>query len=543
MRSDSQDTGLIAGFDRSAKQFPSRLALVVGNLQLTYLDLQLLAAKIASAVVRHERRSLPLIAILAHRSVVAYAGILGILAAGKGYVPLNAKFPIERTRKMLEFSGCEMLVVGKECFHLLPELLPLMDRRLTLILPEASDVASLSSQFSTHRFVSYQDTDTPHSPLESRVSPTDIAYLLFTSGSTGDPKGVPISHSNVVSYVHYACNRYQVKQHDRFSQVFDLTFDLSIHDMFACWQQGACLFCLPESAVKAPAKFIRDHQLTMWFSVPSLIGILAKMRLLQPGCFSSLRYSLFCGEPLSGTYASLWQDAAPNSIVENLYGPTEATIAISHYRWDRVTSPRECCNGIVPIGRMFEGQSCRVDDSEHNSVSHDHRGELLLSGSQVASGYWNDSEKTKERFVRRPDDGDRLWYRTGDVVRQDDSGCLHFLGRIDDQVKISGYRIELQEVEAVMRKACASEQVASVVWPPNDDGAQGLVTFVSGLETLDENRLLSYCRDQLPDYMVPRKVVLIDNMPVNCNGKIDKAGLVRLLQAHDSESQLGNRTR
>ena len=531
MRSDSQETDLIAGFYRSAKRFPSRVALVVGDQHLTYLDLQLLAGRIASAVVKYEQGSFPLAANLAHRSVIAYAAVLGILAAGKGYVPLNAKFPIERTRKMLQFSGCEMLVVGKECFHLLPKLLPLMDRHLTLILPEASDVALLSSAFPMHRFVSYGDTDPPHSPFVSDVSPTDIAYLLFTSGSTGDPKGVPISHSNVVSYVQYACNRYGVNPHDRFSQVFDLTFDLSIHDMFVCWQQGACLFCLPESVVKAPAKFIRDHQLTMWFSVPSLIGILAKMRLLQPGCFSSLRYSLFCGEPLSSAYASVWQDAAPNSIVENLYGPTETTIAISHYRWDRVTSPRECWNGIVPIGWMFKGQTCCVTDSEHKSASIDHCGELWLCGSQVANGYWNDSEKTRERFLRRTDDGDRLWYRTGDLVRQDDTGCLHFLGRVDDQVKICGYRIELQEVEAVMRKACASEQVASVVWPPSNDGAQGLVTFVSGLETLDENRALAYCRDRLPDYMVPRKVVLINDMPVNANGKIDKAGLVRLLQA------------
>jgi amino acid adenylation domain-containing protein len=531
MQSDSPETGLIAGFDRSAKQFSSRLALVVGESHLTYLDLQLLAGRIASAVVRHEQGSYPLAAILAHRSVIAYAGILGILTAGKGYVPLNGKFPIERTRKMLQSSGCKILVVGKECFHLLPKLLPLMDGHLTLLLPEASDVSHLSSAFPMHRFVSCGDTETPHSPFVSHASPTDIAYLLFTSGSTGDPKGVPISHSNVVSYVQYACNRYEVNQHDRFSQVFDLTFDLSIHDMFVCWQRGACLFCLPENVVKAPAKFIRDHQLTMWFSVPSLIGILAKMRLLQPGCFSSLRYSLFCGEPLPCSYASAWQDAAPNSIVENLYGPTETTIAISHYRWDRVTSPRECRNGIVPIGLMFEGQTCCVDESEHKGVSHDHHGELWLSGSQVANGYWNDSEKTRERFLRRPNDGDRVWYRTGDLVRQDDTGCLHFLGRIDDQVKICGYRIELQEVEAVLRKACASEQVASVVWPPSNEGAQGLVAFVSGLGTLDENRALAYCRDCLPDYMVPRRVVLIDDMPVNANGKTDKAGLLRLLQA------------
>src|ERR1700692_4954243 len=150
MRSDSQEAGLIAGFYRSAKQFPSREALVVGDQHLTYLDLQLLAGRIASAVVMHEQESFPLAAILAHRSVIAYAGILGILTAGKGYVPLNAKFPIERTRKMLQFSGCEVLVIGKECFHLLPKLLPPLDRHLTVVLPDASDVPHLSSVFPMH---------------------------------------------------------------------------------------------------------------------------------------------------------------------------------------------------------------------------------------------------------------------------------------------------------------------------------------------------------------------------------------------------------
>jgi amino acid adenylation domain-containing protein len=534
MRADSQETGLIAGFARSVRQFPSREALVVGDQHLSYLDLELLAGRIASAVVRHEQGSFPLAAILAHRSVIAYAGILGILAAGKGYVPLNAKFPIERTRKMLQFSGCEVLVIGKECLHVLPKLLPLLDRHLTVILPEASDATYLPSVFPMHRFVSYGDAfDTPRGPFVSHDRLDDIAYLFFTSGSTGEPKGVPISHSNVVSYVQYACNRYDVNEHDRCSQVFDMTFDLSVHDMFVCWQRGACLFCLPESSVKAPAKFIRDQQLTVWFSVPSVIGILAKMRLLQPGCFPSLRYSLFCGEPLPSAYASLWQDAAPNSIVENLYGPTETTIAISHYRWDRDTSPRECQNGIVPIGWMFEGQRCCVVDSEHGNIASDHRGEMWLYGSQVANGYWNDSEKTRERFLRRPDDGDRLWYRTGDLVWQDVTGCLHFLGRIDDQVKICGYRVELQEIDAVIRRACDTEQVASVGWPASNGGAHGVVAFVSGLETLDENRVLAHCRDILPDYMVPRRIVLIDDMPVNVNGKIDRTGLVRLLQACD----------
>ena len=168
---------------------------------------------------------------------------------------------------------------------------------------------------------------------------------------------MPIGHSSVRAYLRYTCDRYDVTEHDRFSQMFDATFDLSVHDMFVCWERGACLFSVPERATMAPAKFIRQHELTMWFSVPSVVALLSRMRLLTPGAFPSLRWSLFCGEPLPAVAAQAWQAAAPNSQVENLYGPTEATIAITHYRWQTDVSPGQCVNGVVPIGWPYIGSS------------------------------------------------------------------------------------------------------------------------------------------------------------------------------------------
>ncbi|HEX2681685.1 MAG TPA: AMP-binding protein, partial [Candidatus Dormibacteraeota bacterium] len=358
-----------SGFFESADRFGSRPALVVGGETLTYRELRRLVAAIASTILQAEEDPSPLAAILAYRSVSAYAGVLGILSAGKGFVPLNSKFPIERTRKTLLSSGSEALIVGRESVDLLPRLLSGISRKLVVILPEVPDAGDLAAAFPNHRFVSSrQMSDRRGCVPFPEADSAAVAYLLFTSGSTGEPKGVPISHSNVRCYIEYVADRYEVSERDRFSQQFDLTFDLSVHDMFVCWERGACLFCVPEKSIMLPAKFIRDHQLTMWFCVPSVAGVLAKMRLLQPGSFPSLRHSLFCGEPLSAKYAHLWQEAAPNSTVDNLYGPTETTIAISHYRWDSAKSPGECPNGIVPIGWIFKGQQCCIVDRDHTLV-------------------------------------------------------------------------------------------------------------------------------------------------------------------------------
>jgi amino acid adenylation domain-containing protein len=525
---------LIDGFVESVNRFPSREALVVDDERLSYVALQGLATKIASAILHHEHDPSPLVALLAHRSKTAYASILGILGAGKGYVPLNLKFPVERTRRMLDLSGCATLIVGTEGFQHLPKLLLEVNRPLTLILPDLIDASGLSSDFPQHRFVpSKEMADGNKFPFHPEVSPTDIAYLLFTSGSTGQPKGVPIAQSNVRSYLQYVCDRYDADETDRFSQEFDLTFDLSVHDMFMCWERGACLFSVPETSVMAPAKFIREHQLTMWFSVPSVIGVLARMRLLSPGCFPSLRYSLFCGEPLAGSYAQLWQAAAPNSILENLYGPTETTIAISNYRWNKTGSSEESVNGIVPIGWIFDGQKCSVIDAERTAVPVGVPGELCLCGSQVTTGYWNEPRKTQEQFVRLPAAGERIWYRTGDIVQQDTNGCLHYLGRVDHQVKIRGYRVELQEIEAVLRKACGAAQVVSIAWPVENGTADGVVAFVSGVDALDHDQVSAYCSKVLPGYMVPRKIYLCDEMPLNANGKIDRSRLVSILESEE----------
>jgi len=527
--------GLIAGFRNSVERFPGRPALFVDGDYFTYDSLGKIVHRLASTILESDHNQNTLVAVLAHRSLTAYASVLAIHSAGKGYVPLNPKMPIERLVKMLRQSECEVLTAGREALQTLEGLLPRVERRLIILLPDLTDEKDLSNAFPHHRFITAggmahgsQDLPIPY------VSPDAVAYLLFTSGSTGEPKGVPVSQSNVKSYVQYVCNKYQINEHDRFSQMFDMTFDLSVHDMFVSWERGACLYSVPEKLGMAPAKFIKDHQLTMWFSVPSVVGFMSKMGMLKPGTFSSLRLSLFCGEPLPAAYASLWQEAAPQSVIENLYGPTETTIAITGFRWNARNSPSVCVNGIVPIGWVFEGHTACVIDQERNPVSTRTRGELCLAGPQVTRGYLNNPGQTAEQFVRLRHFGDRVWYRTGDLVTQDQSGCLYYLGRIDHQVKIRGFRVELQEIDCVLREASGSQQVASVAWPVREGIADGIVAFICGETNRDANAILGHCRKILPEYMVPRQICYLDDIPLNVNGKTDRLKLINFLENQEA---------
>ena len=232
---------------------------------------------------------------------------------------------------------------------------------------------------------------------------------------------------------------------------------------------------------------------------------------------------------------SQWQKAAKNAIIENLYGPTEATVAVTNYRWDQDTSPAVSDNGIVPIGWTFETQRSCIVDENLNVVPQGMKGELCLTGSQVTKGYFNNDKKTQLQFITIPNLGQDIWYRTGDLVKEDENGCMHYLGRIDNQIKILGYRIELQEIDSVVRAASANELAVAVAWPYEEKDAQGIVAFVQGGDTLKtKEQIMDYCRRSLPSYMVPSKIVFIDTMPLSSNGKIDRLELVNILEKGES---------
>ncbi len=527
MTDPKNSRSLISGFLRSLCANPARPALELGEQALSYEQLWNYAGRITAWLNGRLEPSEGVVAILANRSVVAYGGVLGILGSGRGYVPLNPKFPLERTLVMLKASGCKTLIVGQECAAVFEELIPRVTQSLNVIIPDEGWEPKMPSGV-PHRIVSGQELTKAADPSEPDVRGDATAYLLFTSGSTGVPKGVAVSQSNADAYMRYAAKRFGMHAEDRCSQNFDLTFDLSVHDLFTCWDAGATLCPYAEQTL-TPATVVDEKQLTCWFSVPSVAMFASKLGLLEPGAFPTLRWSLFCGEALSSSLAAAWQAAASNSTLENLYGPTEATIAITWYRWDSEKSPAECVRGLVPIGWPFDGQQVCVVDENLRTVPLGESGELCLGGSQVTRGYLNDPEKTTKSFVRLPHAGDQTWYRTGDLVRQDERGCLFYLGRRDFQVKVNGYRVELQEIDLVLRQAAHTEMAVAIPWPLSDGSASGIVGVLSGADAGRDEQIIAACESRLPRYMVPNRIYHFPQMPLNVNGKIDRGKITEML--------------
>ncbi|MDQ3033997.1 MAG: amino acid adenylation domain-containing protein [Myxococcota bacterium] len=528
-------------FLASAERFPERPALSVEGREITYRELRERAARIAATLEREVRdgrvrEEHALTAVLGHRHATTFAAILGALFRGHGYVPLNPVFPSDRTRTMLERSEARCVVVDQAGLGTLGDVIDGVDRQLVLLLPDAGDdvITALRARFPQHRVLGEGELAPASEWSPGEVDPEAIAYLLFTSGSTGIPKGVMVAHRNVVAFLDAMMERYAPTPEDRFSHTFDLTFDLSVFDLFLAWSAGACV-CCPTAQQKAfPGKYATSAAITIWFSVPSTAVLMNKLRMLKEGAYPKMRYALFCGEALPVEITQQFAKAAPNAILENLYGPTELTIACTLYRWDPERSPAESELGVVPIGQPYPGMDVLVCDEQQREVAPGETGELLMSGPQLTLGYFRDEEKTKAAFVVPPGK-ERIYYRTGDRVRRPTSGApLVYLGRVDNQIKIQGYRVELGEIEAVLREVSGSDVAIAIGWPKNASGADGIVGFV-GLDRADgaegdADAIRATASGRLPSYMQPREIRFVREWPLNSNGKVDRKVLTAWLE-------------
>lgn len=520
--------GLADGFLASVERFGDRPALEVAGQTLTYAQLGRASASIAATLLRETRGDdPPLTALYAYRTPVAFAGVLGVLRRGHGYVPLNPTLPAARNRLMLERAGCRSLVVDAASLDQLEAVLDGLDEPLLIVAPDVVDTGPIARRWPQHTVVGAAAMEQGDADASAR-EPGAPAYVLFTSGSTGVPKGVTVAHENVAWLVDTMVERYAIDEYDRISQTHELTFDVSVWDMFVAWERGACLCCPTRKELIKPGAFIRDSRITTWFSVPSTAIFMKRLGMLKPDSYPGLRWSLFAGEPLPNAVAEAWQAAAPESRVENLYGPTELTILCMEYVWDPGRSIGESEAGVVPIGRPLRGMEALVVDDDLCEVAPGEIGELLMCGPQVTRGYWRDPERTAASFVVPPG-REATYYRTGDRVRRPAGGRpMTYLGRRDHQIKVRGVRVELGEVEAAVRDETGVDAVVAVGWPRSATGADGVAVFV-GSEDVDVAATLERLREQLPGHMVPRRIDLLAELPLGASGKFDRAALERTL--------------
>lgn len=500
---------IASGFWARAAEAPGARALRIQGVSITYGDLARRAGRLAAALLeavggRPDAR----VGVLAKRSPEAYAAVLGAATAGLAYVPIDTDLPSERQLLMIRRARLDVAVTdGSVDWRVVREA------GLTVVGP--ADAALLDIR-----------------PLEKPrpVAPESPAYLMFTSGTTGTPKAVVVTVGNVAHFLRSMRERCPIFPDDQMSQFYELTFDLSIFDIFHGLGSGACLHVVPAAQKMAPAAFIRHENLTVWSSVPSVIGILGQLKQLQPNAFPSLRFSMFCGEPLLARHAEAWREAAPNSVIDNHYGPTEATVScMGEVIGD---PPRTTPNrGVISIGKPFPEMRAAILDADGRFLPQGQIGELALAGPQVAAGYFDEPELTAQRFrtLNHPETGEATYYLTGDLVYEDTEGFFHHLGRIDHQVKILGRRVELEEIEAHLRAVSGGEALA-VAWPQKDGVATSVVAFVAGGGDWTEESLREALERRLPSYMVPLQITRRAALPTTANGKLNRATLLRELE-------------
>jgi amino acid adenylation domain-containing protein len=468
-------------FLRTVREMPDRPAVHVDGRSWTYAELDHLSQRIAAwcdAVCVEEQR----VAVHGARTVLAYAGILGVLRSGRAYVPLHPAHPPLRWRSMLMRASVHN-AIAPEQVH--PQL---REAGVDVLL----DLEGL-----------------PSSVTQDNVRRSSEAYVMFTSGSTGEPKGVPVGRAQVAAYLRHICTCYGFRPEDRFTQFFALSFDLSVHDLFACWSAGGCLCVPPADGALQALSFANEQGITVWFSVPSQVAMLQRMRLLRPGALPKVRQAFFCGEPLPLELARTFCEAAPNAQVVNLYGPTEATIAIT----EQVVGPG-LTERVVPLGHPFPGNLARVRSGGELATSGE--GELVLTGPQVNAGYLG------QRSVSFFEAQGRHWYATGDRVRMDVDGVIHFLGRVDEQVKLAGHRVEPAEIDAVLKPLLGDGTAVTV--PVQRVGGTELATFID--VEMDPAPLFAALRERLPAYMLPSRIIVVDRFPHGTHGKLDRKALI-----------------
>lgn len=511
-------------------QYKNKIAIKTSNEDISYNALYKRSISIADFISKNKYKK---VAILGYRSVNVYAVILAAIFANQTYVPLNPRFPEKRTIEMILDSDVDAIIVCKECATYLKKLLKEAKIDKELIIEDSDKFCE--QDFSKERFynitrLNFTASNKTEIGESSKINfdENKPIYVIYTSGTTGKAKGVIVSYFHFFSYIEKILNYYNYNENDVFSQMSEITFDLSLQDLCSSILSGGTLIPIPKEYLFCPAPIISKFKITVFHAVPYVISMLKKMEMLEPELMNSIRISIFVGEPLWYEQVRDWIKSCPNSVVYNTYGPTETTVIIMRYKvYDpnimTIDSLKDL-EGVVPLGTTFPRAKAGIFNDYNVELAKNEIGQIYLAGDQVGLGYLNSKEKTNEAFLNLDE---TLWYKTGDNGYVDDNGNFIFKGRRDDQVKINGFRVDLLEIDEKLR--LASKRRAMSI--PLRNELNQITNLVAAVEGDEDNKIkddiVSTLKNYLPFYMQVHDIVFIKEFPVNYNGKLDRKALTQ----------------
>lgn len=508
-------------FEDTALRSPDAIAVDDDGATVTYAELDARANRIAHHLVSQGVGPNHRVGILTGKNIHAYESVLGILKAGASWVPMGSDLPEQRLRHLASVINPTLILVETETLKTGLAARQTGGTTIPLLVlggacSNASDAIGAEAEL---------EASSPEKPTVDNRSPDDLAYIIFTSGSSGAPKGVMVQHRNITQFLDLCDGFFGIGEGLRFAHHSDLTFDPSLFDLFHGWARGGAVIPMNKSSYRInPALFIEKTGVNVWFSVPSAITSIVESGGLENPALASVKHLLLTGEALPARVASAWYEAFPDTTIYNVYGTTETAIISHWYKIPKDHDPDQ----LVPVGNPLPGFRLRLMDGDV-IVPPGEAGECVDYGSQISPGYWADEEETRAHFVRDPMDPrmPQTWYRSGDLLRLRPDGLYEYVGRADSQVKVRGQRVELGEVEvALERHETVAEAAVVALKPENSPHEARLIAFVAGRDGATSDALRDHLLKTLPRYMVPSRFI-IDSLPLpqNANGKIDRRSL------------------
>lgn len=499
-------TNVTYWLDESAGRWPDKTAFAEEGKAVTFGELQRQAKALATQMLDNGLFKKPVVVYM-EKGVDVLVSFMGAAYSCNFYSPIDVDMPASRVNKILEVLKPALVITTAA----LKETFLNYDYQGGFLLFEEACHADISEE--------------KIEAARRRGIDTDLLYVLFTSGSTGVPKGVTITHRSVIDYIDWVTETFDITEKDSFGNQAPFYFDNSILDIYSTLKSGATTWIIPKNLFAQPVlllEYLKEKKINTIFWVPSALIVVAKLKAFRNVDLSdTLKRVLFCGEVMPNKQLNVWRKFLPEALYANLYGPTEITDACTYYIVDREFSDDE----PLPIGIPMANTDILVLNEKDEPVTGDEVGELCVRGTSLSMGYYNNPEKTGEAFVQNPLNPfvPETIYRTGDLVKYNEHGEIIYLSRKDFQIKHMGHRIELGEIET----AVSSLEEISLCCCLYDEKKQKIVLFLEGeLEKAYINERISKL---VPEYMLPNKVISLPQMPINANGKIDRVKLKELL--------------